>query len=302
MDEPRRLPPPYPPLALRQRGNAISVRQKPDQDAGWGTLNRPKRFELPLLQPHSLYTRLGYEAEPSSEVWQFTATAAVTLQVNRISSDRYANSVAVALLDGANRRVAPLVESALGVGQPVRLEPGVYKLVAALGLPEQVTVELQLNAAPANGLVGALRAQLNGLGVLLQQQSQRRLSGAAPISVGGRGCLINAAGHLKANAPLELRATGVLRRPLLQASSSIGLRASGALHPRGVAVLTGKARQQAAATLQIRPVRWLDQPNTFWRARVVGGVLELNRSYLAHGMDPASTALQQQQLNEALNR
>jgi hypothetical protein len=48
-------------------------------------------------------------------------------------------------------------------------------------------------------------------------------------------------------------------------------------------------------------VRWLNEPLNFWRARVAGGVLELNRSYLAPGTDPASTALQQQQLNEALN-
>ena len=301
MDEPRRLPPPYPPLALRQRGNAISVRQKPDQDAGWGTLNRPKRFELPLLQPHSLYTRLGYEAEPSSEVWQFTATAAVTLQVNRISSDRYANSVAVALLDGANRRVAPLVESALGVGQPVRLEAGVYKLVAALGLPEQVNVELQLNAAPAHGLVGLLPMQLKGMGALLQQQPQRRLHGLAQAMVSGTGRLASAAGFLKANAPLQLQATGLLRQPQLQGSAAVNLQASGALHPGAVASLAGSSQQQAAATLQIRPVVWLDEPLNFWRARLSGGVLELNRSYLAAGGNPASTALQQQQLNEVFN-
>jgi hypothetical protein len=42
------------------------------------------------------------------------------------------------LIDGNNRRVAILVHSADGVGDEIILQPGVYKIVAALGMPERL--------------------------------------------------------------------------------------------------------------------------------------------------------------------
>lgn len=299
MDEPRRQPPPYPPLALRERGNFISVRQQPDQDAGWGTLHRPKRFELPLMRSHSLFTRLGYEAEPSSEVWQFEAVAALTLQVNRISADRYANSVAVALLDQNNRRVAPLVESALGVGAPVRIEPGVYKVVAALGLSEQVKVELQFNALPARGLAGALPMQLNAGAALLQGGGSRTLKAAALLALRPHARLANDTTVLKATAPLALQAVAVMRAPQLVGRAGSRFGATAALHPSSISRLQGCAAVSATAAAVLPAVRWLDEPHVFWRGRVVAGVLELNRAYLADPRTAGGVLLLRQQLQDA---
>lgn len=293
-EQPRRVPHPQS-LAVRQqqlgqRGNAISVRQKPDQDAGWGTLQRPKRFELPLLTPHRIKSRLGYEAVPASEFWQFSISGPVRLQVNRLSKDRYANSVGVALLDQHNRRVAPLVQSASGRGAPVDIPAGTYKVVAALGIAENLRdLVFEFLALPIGARLQALGVFQLGGQAAASSRALQGLGVTTPLSAGGR--------------PLAYRqsqAIGLAGRQLqaigLAATSAAGVlsRASSSLQGVMAAAVTGRGMVRSAQPLALQAVgqarsggrgrlasvRWLDEPQHNWRARRDGGVLELNRAYV----------------------
>jgi len=298
-DRPRQLPQEQPGLRLRQQGNFISVRQKPDQDAGWGTLRQPKRFELPLLTPHRLKSHLGFEAVPASEFWQFSVSGRVRLQVNRLSADRYANSVGVALLDQGNRRVAPLVQSASGRGEPVEIGPGTYKVVASLGIAENIKdLVLEFLTTPVGGgLDGVALAWAQGRGQLLDRgdQGHRLLHGRAVAGpVVGHATL----GYAQLHGHTAIAAAQVLGLARLLVTTS-----TAALHGRGVATVAGHARLTGwvldklkgtatvgpvAASGTLAAVRWVDQPHVNWRARVTAGVVELNRSYVHFDVDPPS--------------
>ncbi len=144
---------------MRQQGNFITVRQKPDQDGGWGSLLNPKPLELSLFNAVRVRTRLGYEAVPASEFWEFSTPSSLLLRVDRVSADRYACHVGVALLDADNRRVAPLVQSASGRGTTVRIEAGQYKVVASLGMAVAIKdLVLEFNTSVADSLTGVAAA------------------------------------------------------------------------------------------------------------------------------------------------
>lgn len=302
----RRLPQVPPGLALRQSGNFISVRQKPDQDGGWGTLSSPKQFSLPLLKPHRLRSRLGYEAVPSSEFWQFHTTGRIRLQVNRLSDDRYANSVGVALLNTGNQRVAPLVQSNSGRGEPVEIGPGTFKIVASLGLAENLKdLVFELLATPVGGslkavgvatgslwgrlmprrplgpwthfpsgaipgpwLAGRGEVWINGIGKLGLRS--KRLLGIGAALIGGDGVLLRASHRLHGQAWMQLPAHGKLTR--LWPQRLQGMATAGPLSASG----------------RMAAVRWLDEPWGNWRARVNAGVVELNRPYVHFDVDPPS--------------
>lgn len=137
---------------------AITIREPPNlagfnKGGTWGTLLEPRPFEIPIRLDHGggvivggvteLETTLGFEAEPSTDVWCFNLPHAAWLQVDRLCDDIYGIHVGVALVDGQNRRVAPLVQSVSGIGDEVEIQPGFYKLIAALGVPERI-VNLRL--------------------------------------------------------------------------------------------------------------------------------------------------------------
>ena len=305
-DRNRQLPQVHPGLALRQSGNFISVRQKPDQDGGWGTLSNPKRFTLPMLKPHQLRSRLGYEAVPASEFWQFHTTGRIRLRVNRLSDDRYANSVGVALLNAGNQRVAPLVQSNSGRGEPVEIGPGTFTIVASLGLAENIKdLVFELLATPVGGslkaagvatgslwgqllpprpavpsryfptgaipgpwLSGRGEAGINGVGVLGLRS--KRLLGIGAALIGGDGVLQHGGHVLRGEAWMQLPAHGKLSR--LWPRRLQGMATAGPLSAGG----------------RMAPVRWLDEPWGNWRARVTAGVVELNRPYVHFDVDPLS--------------
>jgi len=307
MDDLRRTPPPYPSLAVRQRGNAISVRQKPDQDGGWGTLHRPKALNLPLLGSARVRTRLGYEAEASTEVWAFTAKTDLRLQVTRHSEDRYANCVAVALVDGGNRRVAPLVASAGGVGEVATVPPGYYKIVASLGVAEQVQIELELSLSPARTLQAAALLTAGGLGALL---TPPMLAGRALIVARGLASLLQQR-LLGGKAAIRAGGRGALREQLLAARAAIAAGGAGALHAAPVAALVGQPPgvfergvftrgvfgwvATASPRGRLAAVQVLQRPDQPWRARRSGNTLELNGAYFRLD-DPAAA---REQLREA---
>lgn len=296
-DRPRQVPQEQPGLRMRQQGNYISVRQKPDQDGGWGTLRQPKRFELPLLTPHRLKSRLGYEAVPASEFWQFSVSGRVRLQVNRLSADRYANSVGVALLDQANRRVAPLVQSASGRGEPVEIGPGTYKVVASLGIAENLKdLVFEFHTTPLGGaLVAVGSLLLQGRGQLLR--SGRSLVAAASLMASASGRL--RASHLSGVGLVTASGSGTLAASAraLQGAAAVLVAGRGRLLAQSVAALRGLAQVGAlSGSAKLRGVRWLADPDGSWRARSVGGVVELNSSYVNFRADSAT----QQQLLRAL--
>jgi hypothetical protein len=290
-----------PGLTLNQRNNYISIRQKPDQDAGWGTLRQPKRFELPFLTPHQVKSHLGFEAVPSSEFWQFSTTGKIRLQVNRISADRYANSVGLALLDGNNKRVAPLVQSASGRGEPIEIPPGTYKVVASLGIAANLKdLVFEFLAAPIGARLKATlltRFPASGhLGGSLLAGSHRGLHGqgvthwlAASGSLHAfRGRHLRGTGRTVAAATAHLAAGGSRRSLAGQARMALsgGMRLSVArlksLRAQAFSAGTGQAR--------IATVRWLDEPMNPWRARRVGDVAELNRPYVRFEVTAAAQA------------
>lgn len=293
MDDLRRSPPPFPPLAVRERGNYISVRQASNQDGGWGTLNRPKRIDIPRLGQVQLHTRLGYEAMPSSEVWAFQVSYPLQLQVNRLSEDRMANCVAVALLDGENRHVAPLVATARGVGQPVRIPAGSYKIIASLGIAEDVTVEIEVNAAPPVGVAGRVPMVLEAFGSLLSA-TRKGLVGLGAAAGGGRGVLSVFGRALAGSAAATSGGLLKLQSQMLVGSAVQGVAATGRLDLRPPTQLQGTGMVSAAGRGRSSPIVWLTEPDNAWRARRNGLILELNRAYFA--TDPA---LQRQQLLEA---
>lgn len=303
MDDLRRVPPPFPPLALRERGNFISVRQKPDQDAGWGTLSNPKRFELPLLTPHLLRSTLGFEAEPASEFWQFSINARVRLQVNRISEDRYASCVGVALLDQNNRRVAPLVQSAGGRGEPVEIGPGLYKVCASLGIAERLKeLRLEFIATPVGGaLQGMVTTTAGGLGVMLRSGAGVR--GGAMATASGAAALQQPAGllHGRGIAVAGGAAVPGRRSAVLRAEGGGGASGAAVLTPCQPEPLQGSGSATAGGAVRWRTVRWRDEPQSNWRARQVGDVVEFNRSYVLFNRDPISQRALLQQLELLLN-
>jgi hypothetical protein len=299
---PRQVPREHPGLRTAQRGNFISVRQKPDQDGGWGTLLNPKRFELPLLTPHRLKSRLGYEAVPASEFWQFSVSGRVRLQVNRLSADRYASSVGLALLDQNNRRVAPLVQSASGRGEAVEIGPGTYKVVASLGIAENLKdLVFEFSATPIGGrLLAAAAAALQGSGQLLGG-GRHQLSGSAALSGAGFGVLRRP--QLQGATAAVVAGAGRLGGggSLLQGRGVISAASSALLRGGAVAALRGSGALQGTAAAQPRAVRWLADPDGNWRARVVGDVVELNRSYVRFAVDAATQQQLLAQLAAALH-
>lgn len=293
MDDPRRRPPPFPPLALRQQGNYISVRERPGPFGERGTLNRPTPIEIPRLGQQRLHTRLGYEAIPSTEVWAFDAPWPLQLQVNRLSQDRAANCVAVALLDGGNRHVAPLVNTARGVGLPVAVPAGTYRIIASLGIAEEVTVELEVNAAPPVGLVGRAMAEIGGLASLLAG-ARRALSGVGSAAAGGRGRIVDDSRALHGGVLIGVGGTAALQSSGLKGVARQEVTTVGQIRDQSLAVLAGAAFVSAGGHGLIREVIWRNEPANSWRARRSGEALELNRAYFSS--DPQ---LQRQQLQAA---
>jgi len=189
-------PPVRPPLqaapswGVRVRAAGTAIADAPNQNRGWGTLQRPKRIELPLGRLLTLTSKLGFEAEPSTDFWQFKIQGDRILQVNRISGDPLVVDVGVALLDANGRRVAALVDTAGGVGAPVTLAPGTYLICAAVFRSIRIEFKLELRLQPAQSLR------------LLVTPSGLAPSGLAPLGQAHWGSLSN--GSLRvATDPME---------------------------------------------------------------------------------------------------
>lgn len=276
----------------RQFGNYISVRQKPDQDGGWGTLRKPKDFQVSFLEPLRLKSRLGYEAVPASEFWRFRVDTAVSLQVDRISDDRYSNHVGVALLDGNQRRVAPLVQSASGYGDVVNIPAGTYIIVASLGVPVSIReLALQVTAVPAAAALQMVAVLASGWGggLMLAAGSPGGLlafAGAMAFGeVGGDAALLQMA---EPSPQIMTAGSAILvEAPQLCSDSVGGVTALGAVHDGSAQFLDAMGRVGPfVGSASLAPVVWIHAPYESWQCRHVSGVVELNSEYVSFS-DPA---------------
>lgn len=309
-DRPRQVPREQPGLRTRQAGNFISVRQKPDQDGGWGTLLNPKPLELSLAGPVQVRSRLGYEAVPSSEFWQFSTPGRARLQVNRLSPDRYACHVGVALLDENNRRVAPLVQSASGRGAMVEIKAGRYKVVASLGMAVAIKdLTLEFSIAPADTLKGLAAVTLGAMGHLptAERRESNFMRGRSDAAAEGIAALLGASSgrHLSAMATVEAASTGRFQPSSANLSAVAVVRAdSGGVVRSGqrTAEIEGIAAAGVNGAARVREVRWVNEPDSSWRIRVKGGVVELNRSYVTFTRDEATVQQLLLRLTLDLNR
>lgn len=272
-------------ISLRQQaGNYISIRQAPNQDAGWGTLAAPKHLELPLLPPYRrIACRLGYEAVPSTEVFSFDAHGPRTIRVSRITEDRYGVHVGVALLDADNRRVASLVDTADGVGASHEIPPGRYKIIASLGVAVEVRFELLIELSPGVVLTSTVRSAASGSGALAAAGGLQTTDGTAAADAGwasGRlaptglgagdpGLAGDAAGRAAIAPPLRIappeRSVG---DALLSADAAL---VSLKTHPEGSSGAVSTLHQAVVVDLPHDPRRVFQQP---------GEGVSLNAAYL----------------------
>jgi hypothetical protein len=297
---------------MRQQGNFITVRQKPDQDGGWGSLLNPKPLELSLFNAVRVRTRLGYEAVPASEFWEFSTPSSLLLRVDRVSADRYACHVGVALLDADNRRVAPLVQSASGRGTTVRIEAGQYKVVASLGMAVAIKdLVLEFNTSVADSLTGVAAATVEGTAHLMTPEQARDvfLHGESVVVADGEAMLSVSSPdkRLVGEALVVADSTG---RVL---SGMRGMKAQATVIVTGQTVirsyfavqvkhLKGKSASAITGTLKTRQVLWVEEPDGAWRARVSAtGAVELNRPYVSFAVDEVSLAALLARLQQELS-
>lgn len=270
-----------------QAANYISVRQRPSQDGGWGTLRQPKQFELGFAAPQNLSSRLGYEAVPATEFWQFRVKTSVRLKVDRISQDRYACHVGVALLDSGHRRVAALVQSASGDGASVNIAPGSYIIAASLGMPVLIReLTFRVSAVPiaATMATTAMLGVGNTEGALLSAEE----SGAAQAFAGfGVDVVIAAEGSFltvdEETPHVAFFGMGEMGfGEQLCGENAAELSCLGSLHEGSVQQLHGVSQTGAFSSAgSLAAVEWLDRPLEAWHCRLAAGVVELNSAYVS---------------------
>lgn len=278
-------------LRVRQARNGISVREKPLADRGVGTLLHPKPLKLPLTGGvQSFEVSLGYEAVPSTDIWQIRVERRSQLQLNRINNDPYAVHVGAALVDASNRRIAPLVQSASGIGGVVDVEPGLYKIVISLGMPVLLKpVPFELRATAIGAGIDALGIAQVWAKALLRRQS---LKGAGSLWVSGTAALLSRTLRGLGSIELDIGAVAQLSRHQRRRSQAIGVaqvvaQAILSAHTGGRLVAPGGdagiwGRGQLAA------IRWVDEPSDRRRAWFAGRTVVLNRAYVNLDQDPAT--------------
>lgn len=118
----------------------------------YGTMVDPVPWEIPvggalLPRQSEVSFLLSYDTLPSSTVYEFTLNRNAVLRIDRISDDRYASAVGVALYDTQRRRIGTLVSSADGTGETYELPAGTYRVIASNHLPETVPITLRAQAS-----------------------------------------------------------------------------------------------------------------------------------------------------------
>lgn len=148
--------------------------------ARYGTLQEPLPWDVTvggaagLVGQSEVSFLLSYDTLPSTNVFSVTLKRRVQFRIDRVSEDRLASNVGVALLDSQRQRIGTLVSSYDGKGETYELKPGTYLIVASNFIPE--TIDITLRA-----LVSQAYVELGGVGQ--SDQGQYGDASETPFSV-----------------------------------------------------------------------------------------------------------------------
>jgi hypothetical protein len=141
-----------------------------------GTMLNPRWVELDFKRlnapPARLAMQLGYERIPSTQVYGFKALQSFELQINRLAGDPYVVHVQVTVSRIGERPSCYAVTSASGRGERVVLPAGEYRIVCALGVAEQVNLELDVLTSPVFTYTRSLVADGAGDALISSQGSE----------------------------------------------------------------------------------------------------------------------------------
>lgn len=161
---------------------ALTVRREGVSSSGTISRPLPVAIDLSRADPAVIQRRqrLGYEAIPSTAVYGIRSPRRFELRLQRGNSDRYAVHIQVTVINGAGQTVAAITR-ADGQGEWALLPAGEYRILAALLIPEEVELELAIEARPARTRLGPVVASGQGEGRLQRATGLRgAASGSAP--------------------------------------------------------------------------------------------------------------------------
>lgn len=157
---------------------ALTIRERNQRYGSWAT---PLPLDLPELEgveavpvvSTTVPVRLGFEGEPSSQVFSFQLPVRSSLAVLRTSAnnDPLIVHASVSLVGPMPARAGrQLVNSADGASEPLELEPGDYRIVVACMLPIILEVRLKVSISPIPVQVRA------GVGAAMGAESETPLT------------------------------------------------------------------------------------------------------------------------------
>jgi hypothetical protein len=174
-------------LALTVRGGRAANMMAASGGGPNGTVLNPNWVEVGLQQIDppliKLQTQLGYERIPSTQVFGFKASKRFELQINRRSTDPYIVHVQITVYRIGERRSVYAITTASGRGDLIELPAGDYRIICALGIPEQVDLELELLVRPAPTYISNATADGRGSAILSGQGARLPLA----IIASGKG-------------------------------------------------------------------------------------------------------------------
>lgn len=142
-----------------------------------GSTRAPIAVDVNLGQveppPISVSMRLGYEELPSVQVYEFVFPRPAELRLVRRGEDRYIVHVQVTV-SGGGPGSAYAITTANGEGEWKVLPAGVYRITCALGIPEEIDVELDIHARPRRWRLQGI-ADGHGSGLAIPSPSSAQL-------------------------------------------------------------------------------------------------------------------------------
>ncbi len=286
-------------LALTVRGGRAASMMAASGGGPNGTVLNPNWVEVGLQQIDPplirLQTQLGYERIPSTQVFGFKASKRFELQINRRSADPYIVHVQITVYRIGERRSVYAVTTASGRGDLVELPAGDYRIICALGIPEQVDLELELLVRPARTYISNATADGRGSAILSGQGARLPLA----IIASGKG---EAFFKPVANRPrLAAVAVGcskawIVRRDYQIAEGLVAEGNSAALIQQSAVEHWAIAGGAGTATAAVAPFEWVaggpSEPCTdSWTVQVVDGVVQWNSDNPPSSTDEVIQAL-----------
>ena len=166
-----------------------------------GTMLHPITLDATLQQvdpkPHCVPLQLGYERIPSTQVLGFTVKRSFECQIIRRGDDPYLVHVQITMVRLGERRTVYAITTANGIGELATLPAGEYRVICAIGIPEQVNLEVCLLLRPVRTQLGRLIATgtntafihsvQSGVGHLVASGSALATATLAPTQWGSSG-------------------------------------------------------------------------------------------------------------------